>query len=393
MTIQPPLLPAESSRPKEKIRVAVLVSTLPTGGAERVTFNVLTGLDPQRFESEVYFLKEPGTVGTKLLAQGVRGFPRLWRHRYDPLVVLRLSRRLRVFSPHIFLILHCHRNAMFWGGLCSFFADTGSRVIAVHHTGTMASHKNFENVDRWFLSSTRAIIALSKSHAEYLERVDGIEPRKITIIENGIVPELYNRTSPERVTALRQELGIAADHKVVMMVAGLRAEKAHESVIGAAKALTGDRPYLRFLIVGDGPRRRELEAMTERLGVRAHVIFLGERSDIPDLLHVANVLVLPSHNAVETLPLAIMEAMAAGVPVIASRVGSVPDMIVDGINGKLISPANAEELAAAITELIEKPELARAIADAGRRTVHERYTLEKMILNYTRLFERLADLN
>lgn len=255
----------------------------------------------------------------------------------------------------------------------------------------MASHKNFENIDRWFLSSTRAIIALSRSHADYLERVDGIEPGKITIIENGIVPELYNRTSLEGLTALRQELGITADHKVVIMVAGLRPEKAHESVIEAAKTLTSDRPSLKFLIVGDGPRRHELEEMTERLGVRGDVIFLGERNDIPDLLHLANVLVLPSHPAVETLPLAIMEAMAAGVPVVASRVGSVPDMIVDGVNGKLISPANSRELAVAIADLLDNPALAHTIADAGRRTVHDRYTLEKMILNYTRLFERLAD--
>ena len=385
-----PSSPPERPRVKGKIRVAVLVSTLPTGGAERVTLNVLTGLNPARFDCEIYFLKDPGTVGEQLLERGVRGFARLWKHRYDPFIVARLSTRIRSFKPHVFLILHCHRNAMFWGGLCALFADAGSRVIAVHHTGTMASHKNFENIDRWFLSSTRAIIALSETHARYLEEIDGIDPRKITIIENGIVPENYNRTNIEKVEALRRELSIAPGDRVVIMVAGLRPEKAHESVIEAASLLARGRSSARFLLVGDGPRRRELENMASELGVRDRVTFLGERRDIPDLLHLAEVLVLPSHPAVETLPLAVMEAMAAGVPVIASRVGSVPDMIQDRVNGRLISPASTAELAAAITELFDDPGLARAIAAAGEHTVQERYTLEKMILKYTSLFERIA---
>jgi glycosyltransferase involved in cell wall biosynthesis len=375
---------------EQKIRVAMLVSTLPTGGAERVTLNVLTGLDARRFDSEIYFLKEPGTIGEQLLDSGVRGFPRLWKHRYDPLVVARLARRIRSFSPHVFLILHCHRNAMFWGGLCAMFADAGARAIAVHHTGTMGSPKNFENIDRWFLSSTRAIIALSETHARYLEEIDGIDPRKITIIENGIVPENYKRTDAGKVEALRSEFGFGPGDRVVIMVAGLRPEKAHESAIEAARLLAPEKPFVRFLFVGDGPRRGELERMADALGVRDRITFAGERRDVADLLHLACALALPSHPAVETLPLAVMEAMAAGVPVIASRVGSVPDMIQDRVNGRLIAPANAQELASAIAEMVDDPAFARAIAAAGERTVKEKYTLDKMILKYTNLLEQLA---
>lgn len=368
----------------------MLVSTLPTGGAERVTLSVLTGLDPDRFDCEIYFLKDPGTVGEQLLRRGVRGFPRLWRHRCDPFVVPRLTRRIKDFRPHVFLILHCHRNAMFWGGLCAAFADAGARAIAVHHTGTMRTEKNFENIDRWFLSGTRAIIALSESHARYLEEVDGVDPRKITIIENGIVPENYRRTAPATVEALRREFGFGPTDRVIIMVAGLRPEKAHESVIEAARLLTADGMAARFLLVGDGPRRSELEGMARERGVSERITFAGERRDVADLLHLASVLVLPSHPRVETLPLSIMEAMAAGVPVVASRVGSIPDMIQDGVNGRMISPANARELANAIAELLANPDLARRMAAAGERTVTEKYTLERMTFKYANLLETLA---
>jgi glycosyltransferase involved in cell wall biosynthesis len=366
------------------------VSTLPTGGAERVTFNVLTQLDPERFESEVYFLKEPGSVGQELLERGVRGVSRLWKHRFDPFIVVRLSQRLRAFSPDVLLILNCHRNAMFWGGLCSLVVHVGTRVIAVHHTGTMKSRKNFNGIDRLFLRSTSSIVALSESHARYLEHVDNIPPEKITIIENGIVPALYENPDVDKISSLRRDLALPEESKVVIMVAGLRPEKAHEALLQAASRLVPDRPDLRYLLVGDGPRRQELEQMAHRLNLRRSVAFVGERSDIPDLLNLADLLVLPSYAAVETLPLSVMEAMAAGVPVIASRVGSVPDMIEDGVNGRLISPGSAEDLASAITELIDNEPLARAMASAARRTVHEKYTRGQMVDKYSTLIERLA---
>ncbi|UCG50581.1 MAG: glycosyltransferase [Candidatus Latescibacterota bacterium] len=379
-----------TSNPDSKIRVGVLVSTLPTGGAERVTFNVLTRLDPDKFESEVYFLKEPGTIGQSLLDHGIRGFSRIQRLRFDPFLIVRLTRRVRAFSPDVFLVLNCHRNAKFWGGLCSLFADTGAMVIAVHNTGTMNSKRSFNVIDRLFLASISSVIALSDSHARYIEHIDGFNPDRITIIENGIVPQVYENADAEKTRTLRHQLDIGQNDKIVMMVAGLRPEKAHEALIQAASILAPNRPEIKFLIVGDGPRREELERMTLTHKVQNSVVFLGERKDVSDLLHIADAVVLPSHPAVETLPLAVMEAMAAGVPVVASKVGSVPDMIEDGVNGRLISPADGEELAAVLVDLFDNESVARAIAAAAGRTVREKYTLDRMVSKYASLFERLA---
>jgi glycosyltransferase involved in cell wall biosynthesis len=280
---------------------------------------------------------------------------------------------------------------MFWGGLCSLFADTGRRAIAVHHTGTMASEKNFVGVDRLFLGSTAAIIALSPLHAQYIERVDGIPQSRQTIIENGIVTDKYMTPREDAVRLIRESIGISDGDKVVMIVAGLRPEKAHEAVLRAASVLAPSHTHVRFLIVGDGPRRAELEQMAQQLNVADRVHFVGERNDVSDLLHAADIFILPSHPAVETLPLSVMEAMAAGVPVIASAVGSVPDMIEDGVNGRLIPPADGDRLARVIEELLGDPAATKRIAEAGTRTVLERYTLDRMVENYTKLFAGLAE--
>jgi glycosyltransferase involved in cell wall biosynthesis len=281
---------------------------------------------------------------------------------------------------------------MLWGGLSSLLSGVPRRVVASHSTGRMNGGKNFKGTDRFFLASADAVVALSELHAEYLERQEGIDPGKIRIIENGIDVERY-ATPPAQGTsaALRDDIGVGRDDHVVMMVAALRPEKAHEALLSAARSIVASRQGVKFLIVGDGDRRAELERMRNDLELGEHVLFLGVRSDIPQLLAIADTVVLPSHPAVETLPMAVLEAMAAGVPVVASAVGSIPDLIEHKRNGLLIQPADANGLRGAICYIIDNKEESRSLAEAARATVREKYTIEQMVSSYAALFERLAN--
>jgi glycosyltransferase involved in cell wall biosynthesis len=175
-----------------------------------------------------------------------------------------------------------------------------------------------------------------------------------------------------------------------MMVAALRPEKAHEVFLEAAKLLAASRDNLRFLVVGDGERRNELESMRSDLGLDRSVQFLGVRRDVAQLLQLADVLALPSHPAVETLPLSVLEAMAAGVPVVATRVGSVPELITDGHTGLLIDPGDPPALAGAIAEVLDDPARSRSMADRAREVVAGRYSVETMVEGYAALFESLV---
>jgi glycosyltransferase involved in cell wall biosynthesis len=353
-------------------------------------YELITRMSKDRFEKRVFFLRHSGPVGSKLLQQGVSGEAQVQKHRMDPRVLLRLRARLKAFSPHIAFCLD-HRNAMLWGRLSSLLAGVPKRIIASHSTGRMNGKRSFTRLDRVLMNTTDSVIALSERHAGYLRTVEDIDPDKLVIIENGIDVERYEKVYPEGVAALREGLGISNGERVVIMVAALRPEKAHEVLLEAAQALTGEDPAVRFLIVGDGPRRAHLEALSSRLDLGDRVIFAGNRDEIPELLHLADVLVLPSHAAVETLPLSILEAMAAGVPVIASAVGSVPDLIEDGVNGRLIAPASANGLTEAIRSILNSPKEAENLIRNARATVRSKYTAEKMVAKYEALFQRLIN--
>jgi len=381
---------AQNSRGAHRIRIAFLASTLPTGGAENVTLNLFENIDRERFDVRLFFLKGPGTIGEKLVGLGLPSRSHLQKRRVDPMVLARLVGELRAFRPDILLMLNCHSNAMFWGGWAGTLTRVPVRVIATHHTGTHRSPRNYNGIDRLFLPTTTAILALSERHAQYIREVDAVAPEKIHIIANGIRLSAFEDAPREAVETARASIGLEPQHRVVIALAGLRPEKAHDAVLTAAARLVGENPELRFLIVGDGPLRGELTAMSRRLGLEENVLFLGERSDVAVLLHLSHVLVLPSRPVVETLPLSVMEAMAAGVPVVASTVGSVPDMIEDGVTGRLIPPADGDALADAIRDLIADETKAARIRDAARRTVRERYSLERMVADYEALFERLA---
>ncbi len=374
--------------PVEKIRIAFVASSFVVGGAERVMLELITRLPGERYESRLFFLKEPGPVGQELLDRGVRAETNFLQGKFDLLAMRRFSRRLRVFKPHIFFCLD-HRNAIILGGLAAYAAGVPKRVVASHSTGKFGKKHNFSAVERIILRGMDRFVALSEAHAEYTRSCEGIDAGKIVIIENGIDVAACRNVDPVAVEAARRELGLEPGRRVVSMVAALRPEKAHEALLSAAKDLIVTYPDLTFLIVGDGSRREYLEKMTSDLRLGDHVKFLGVRGDVAVLLHLTDVLVLPSHPVVETLPLSVLEAMAAGVPVVASAVGSIPEVIEDGVNGRLIQPAEPKALAVAVSSLLGDESARQAMASAARRTVEERYSVERMVSKYMEMFESL----
>jgi len=326
-----------------------------------------------------------------LFDAGIGGVERLQRRRYDPVAALRLYRHMRIDPPDVVFLLD-HHNAMLWGRVAALMAGVPGVVVASHATGLFGGRRNFRLSDRWLFEFTDRVVALGPTHARYLVETEGVSPGKIAIIENGIpVGEFADSGGDAGIDALRDELQVEPGDKVVMMVAALRPEKAHEVFLESASLLRASRNGVKFLVVGDGPRRAELEEMSTRLGLDESVRFLGVRADVARLLHLADVVTLPSHPAVETLPLSVLEAMAAGVPVVATRVGSLPEIIEDGHNGVLIEPGDPASLAGAIAGIIDDPERSRAMAAAARDVVESRYSVEPMVAAYASLFQSLAE--
>jgi glycosyltransferase involved in cell wall biosynthesis len=196
-------------------------------------------------------------------------------------------------------------------------------------------------------------------------RQEGLAPESIAVIPNGVDLEAFTaRTPSDRV-------------RRIVTVANLRPEKEHETLIASAAALVHSYPELRFQIIGDGPRKRELQELVKARGLDRQIEFLGHRDDVPRLLASADAFVLPSRS--EAFPNGAIEAMAAGLPVVASAVGGLLDLIDDGRTGLLVTPSQPEALTAALRSLIENPTQAAAIGRAARAAVQRRYSFDRMV--------------
>jgi glycosyltransferase involved in cell wall biosynthesis len=191
--------------------------------------------------------------------------------------------------------------------------------------------------------------------------------------------------------ALRRALDLTPDQPVAIMVARLEAPKDYPLLIAAAQLVCRAVPDCVFLAVGDGSQRAALAAMAEQAGLGRSVRFLGARSDVPELLQLADIGVLTSRR--EGLPLAILEYMASGKPVVASAVGGVGEMVHDGLEGYLLRSARAEECAGRILQLLRDPAQARAMGARGRALVERQFSLSTMVQTYSALYHHLAATN
>lgn len=229
-------------------------------------------------------------------------------------------------------------------------------------------------LQRFAYRCATTVVANSPAAAEVL-RTEGVAASKVTVIANGLDGRAHDGPPRPRDRHVRR----------IVTVANLRPEKSHETLIAAAAMIATACPELRYQIVGDGARRGELESLARERGVERITEFLGHREDVPALLAASDVFVLPSRS--EAFPNGAIEAMAAGLPVVASAVGGLLDLIESGRTGILVPPSDPEPLAAALQALYNDPARASEIGAAARRDVLARYSFDRMVAAFEALYE------
>ncbi len=371
------------------IRVALVASTLGVGGAERVTADVLRRLSPARFDTRLFFLHEAGDTGRALFEAGFRGAERLARGRRDASALVRLVRRFHEFAPDVVVCLD-HHNAMTLGRLAGIACGARAMVVASHATGLFGKAHMFGRSDRVLMAFTARVIAVSETHARFLRSREGLPVSSVTVIENGIDIGEFPPVDDVARAAARRSLGLDLSQPVILMIAAMRPEKAHESLLRAVASLRDRGRRATVLLAGDGERRGALEGLTASLALANDVHFLGIRRDVARLLHAADVVVLPSYGVVETLPLAVIEAMAVGIPVAASAVGSIPEIVRDGETGFLVPPGDDVALARCLTYILENPAASGRVGARGREMARGKYRIERTTARYEMLFEELV---
>jgi glycosyltransferase involved in cell wall biosynthesis len=265
---------------------------------------------------------------------------------------------------------------------------SGVPVLAVAHGWTAATFKVrcYEALDRWVMRRMDAVVCVSEAQAVKVRRA-GVRPERAVVIRNALRTESFDHPD----LAYREklcELFPVKPERVVVAAGRLSPEKGFDQLIEAAALLAPRHPGAGFVVFGEGPLREALTRRIAECGLAGRFILAGFHTDLERWLPWADVGVLSSHT--EGLPVAVLEAMAAGLPVVATAVGGTPEVVDDGVTGWLTPPGDPAALARRLGDVLEFPEKGRAMGQAGRRRVRESFTFAAQAEQYQRLFERLA---
>jgi glycosyltransferase involved in cell wall biosynthesis len=286
-------------------------------------------------------------------------------------------------------LVHCHGYKSNLFGLLATRGTSPARhkipLLTTNHNWLTSCFKLklYCFLDSFVMRFFDRIVAVSKDVQDDMLR-SGIAEKKITVIDNGLNIKRLSKVSMASL-GIKAQLNIPEENRIIGAVGGLKIEKGFSYLLKAACDVVAIYKNVSFLFVGDGHLKESLVKEAEALGILDHVVFAGRREDIPEILSIMDIYVLSSIK--EGLPMALLEAMAAKRPVIATRVGAVPKVIQDGENGLLISPADPAQLQTAICHLLENPNKAYRLAQSGYDTVRELYSSEMMCEKYLDLYQ------
>ena len=363
------------------IPVLHLITELDVGGAQTALYRLLANRQDEQFQYHVACLYNgDGKTAEQIRGLGITvtdlGMRSPW-HVGAMWHLYRLLRRERPFILYTWLF-HANISGRIVGRLTRVpIIISGRRGLSIGGTGR-------EQLTRWTASLDDRVVAVCEMARQAEIKHAGGRPEKVVTIYNGI--KLAQVSSSARVT-MRQKWGIAPEIMLLGFVGRLHPVKGVGDLLRAVAVLRPQHPFLRLLIVGDSPLRADLEQQAAAFSLSDTVIFAGRQDDVAAVLPGLDVLVLPS--LAEGLSNILLEAMAAGLPVVATAVGGTPELVIDGETGLLVPPQDADSLALAIRQLLENPILARQMGEAGRRRVQTHFSMEQMVKQTEQLYDAL----
>jgi glycosyltransferase involved in cell wall biosynthesis len=385
-----------------RIKVMRVIARLNVGGPSIHVVNLNKGLDPARFESLLVSGTEnpgEGSMTDYAVNNGILPIiiPEIVGEASlkprDLYALTKLFHLIRKERPDI---IHTHTaKAGFLGRLAGRLAGVPV-IVHTYHGHVLHSYYSplktqiLRFMERSLARLTDSIVAVSQQVKNDLVSYRIASREKITVIPLGFELEPFLTCEKHR-GELRRELGLSDDARLVGIVGRIFPIKNHRLFLDAASRLATLEPAVRFLVVGDGIQRQEMESYARQLGMEGRVIFTGWRRDLPRIYADLDILVVSSHN--EGTPVSAIEAMASGRPVIGTRVGGLPDIISEGDNGFLVPPADPEALANAILRLLKDSEKAVQMGLAGRAMARQRFAVGRLISETETLYFQLLKKN
>jgi len=366
------------------VRVALVIGQLHAGGSERQLFELARGLSGGPCEPHVYCLSdvvEPFGPSLEAACIPLRILPR--RHRFEPRRVLVLSGWFR--KDRIDVVSSFSQHVNLYSYLALRLAGRGALVASNRSTEPPRGWLE-HRVNTFVFRRSRRVVANSAAGRDFTLSVYGVRAGRIEEIPNGVDLKPFESAGDN--SAMRARLGIPAGAPVAGIVGRLSSEKRVDLFIEAAGRISSRIPECRFLVVGAGDLLERLRRQATLLGLDSKIVFTGARADVASLMAAMDLLALPSDF--EGLPNTVMEAMAAGRPVVATDLGGCRELVVDGVTGFLVPPGDAEAIGEKMAGVLSLPDRGRALGVAGRERIRSQFSVQTMVRRFEDLFLRMA---
>lgn len=366
----------------KKIRLMQITHDLAIGGLQQVVVNICRSIDKDHFDISVLCLRELGDLTDEVRALGINVFHlEQKKGGVDYLSFLKVA---RILKQERIDVIHTHNTQPFVDGTTAALMSGVRTIVHTDHSRVYPDKIRYIFAE-WLMSHfVYKVVAVSDSTAQDLIKYEKISPRKIITVPNGIDGSRFN-ISVDKIKK-RKELGISGKGPVIGITARLVEQKGINYLIKAMPAVIDELPGTTLVVAGEGDYEEILKNEAKAAGVDGNILFLGPRLDIPELLPVFDAYVLPS--IWEGLPMSLLEAMAAGCPIIATKVGGIPKLIEHGVNGSLVEPADPVHLAAEIIKLLKDPALRTAYSQKNLVLFKQKYEASIMTKRYEKLYLR-----
>lgn len=360
------------------MKILQVITGLQSGGSENMLLNSLPKFN-KNFEMLVVSINSEGAIAKELRKKKIK----VICLNCDKLTSFSkaLSKLIKIIEDFKPDLIHSH---LFHANIISRIAGNKTNIPVVCSQRNLGDWRSWWHnwLDKLTSKWCKKIICSSNAIKNSVQKKTGISKDKFIVIHNGIDIQKY-------IKAKKAKLNIAKKFLVIGCVANLRKEKGHKYLIKAAKKVVDKIPNCIFLLVGDGKLRKDLEKQIEELNLKKNILFLGSRKDIPNLMKAMDVFVLPSIS--EGFGIVLVEAMASGVPVVATKVGGIPEIVVENKTGYLVNPKDSSNLTNKMTELLKSSSLRKRFSSTGIKRAKNKFTIQRYVNEHEKIYKSLIE--
>jgi glycosyltransferase involved in cell wall biosynthesis len=356
------------------------------GGKEKLLYEFIARADRNRFRIAVCCLRPGGYFKEKIVALGVPFYDDLLRHRFDALAFRQLESVIRAEKTEI-VETFAHPNTVILSFLARLRVLVERVVVSYHAVATDTRGGIVRPYLRPILRRMDGHIAVAEVQKRQLVEREGLPGENVRVIYNGVDTRAFRPAEGGERTSLRRALGLSETDVVLMAVGSLKPVKGIDVLLRSLVPVMRAHAPVMLVVVGDGPDRGALEALARELGIAERVRFAGLRADVDAWLRTADALVLSSRS--EALPTVLLEAMATGLPVVATNVGGVGEIVEAERSGALVAAEDVDALGSALARVVADEPLRRTWGARGRAVVESRFRIETMCENRMAFFEAL----